>query len=112
MSMRRLELMSRGSSAQSAAHRWPSLGHLRTPSFGALLYNAAHSYPLPGLLGAAAVGAGLPVPQALAAVWFTHIGLDRAFGYGLKHDGGFAHTHHGTSCAAGLGAAHASRIGR
>jgi hypothetical protein len=33
---------------------------------------------------------------AVAIVWFAHIGLDRALGYGLKYADGFQHTHLGT----------------
>jgi hypothetical protein len=31
----------------------------------------------------------------LALVWFAHIGMDRALGYGLKYDDAFTHTHLG-----------------
>src|SRR3954470_22529461 len=33
--------------------------------------------------------------QAAALIWFAHIGLDRALGYGLKYDDSFQHTHLG-----------------
>ncbi len=70
-------------------------GYLRSNRLGALTYNLAHSYPLPAALGAVALSQGSPFSLALALVWFAHIGMDRALGYGLKHDHGFAATHLG-----------------
>jgi hypothetical protein len=71
-------------------------GYVRSTRLGALLYNLAHSYPAPATLGAAGLATDAPLVQALALVWFAHIGMDRAFGYGLKHDCGFTATHLGT----------------
>ncbi len=70
-------------------------GYARSSRFGALVYNLAHSYPLPTLLGAVGLWQDSPLVQALAVVWFAHIGMDRMLGYGLKYDDGFAHTHLG-----------------
>ncbi len=78
-------------------------GYARSTAFGALTYNLAHAYPLPALLGGIGLWNGSLLVQALALVWFAHIGMDRALGYGLKHDDGFVHTHLGmigTSTAA------------
>ena len=36
-----------------------------------------------------------PLAGSIALVWFAHIGLDRALGYGLKYDAGFRFTHLG-----------------
>ena len=36
-----------------------------------------------------------PVPVSVALVWFAHIGMDRALGFGLKHTSGFQDTHLG-----------------
>jgi hypothetical protein len=33
--------------------------------------------------------------SAFALVWFAHIGMDRALGYGLKYEDAFQHTHLG-----------------
>ncbi len=71
------------------------IGYARSSRVGAWLYNFAHSYPAPGLLGAVAVVADQPLWQAVALVWFAHIGLDRALGYGLKYDSDFKDTHLG-----------------
>jgi hypothetical protein len=71
------------------------LGYLRGPRAGAAVYNLVHSYALPAL----AAGLGLlfdtPLAVAIALIWFAHIGLDRALGYGLKLPGGFQETHLG-----------------
>ncbi|GLK70453.1 DUF4260 domain-containing protein [Ancylobacter dichloromethanicus] len=70
-------------------------GYLAGPRWGALLYNAVHSYVGPAMLGAAAYALGSSLAGALALIWATHIGLDRALGYGLKYTAGFAFTHLG-----------------
>ena len=69
------------------------LGYLAGPRLGALLYNAGHTYAVPILLGAVAVGLGSAFVGALALIWTAHIGMDRALGYGLKHPSGFHDTH-------------------
>lgn len=70
-------------------------GYARSAKVGAALYNLAHAYPAPALLGAVAVGTSNHLWEAVALVWFAHIGMDRALGYGLKYSDGFAHTHRG-----------------
>ena len=71
------------------------VGYARSSKLGAVLYNAAHSYPGPALLGAVALATSNQLWQAVALVWFAHIGLDRALGYGLKYDTDFKDTHLG-----------------
>lgn len=70
-------------------------GYLGGPRVGAAAYNIGHSYPLP--IGLSLVGVVGPNPLLLAfgLLWFAHIGLDRALGYGLKYDTDFTHTHLG-----------------
>jgi hypothetical protein len=70
-------------------------GYAGSTRLGALTYNLAHSYPLPAVLGAVGLWQDSLLTQALAVVWFAHIGMDRLLGYGLKHDDGFTHTHLG-----------------
>ena len=70
-------------------------GYARSSRFGALTYNLGHSYPLPAVLAGGAVALDETAALAVALVWFSHIGLDRLLGYGLKHDDGFTHTHLG-----------------
>lgn len=71
------------------------VGYARSSGVGALLYNLSHSYPAPAALGAVALAAQEQVWQGVALVWFAHIGLDRALGYGLKYESGFSDTHLG-----------------
>jgi hypothetical protein len=71
------------------------IGYVRSSRTGAALYNFAHSYPAPALLGAVALASSNHVWQALALLWFAHIGMDRALGYGLKYGGSFQQTHLG-----------------
>ncbi len=59
------------------------LGYLRGPKAGAFTYNLAHIHAGPALLAAVAWAAA-PALLPVAAVWFAHIGFDRALGYGLK----------------------------
>ncbi len=46
-------------------------------------YNASHALVGPALLGLAGVLAS-PAALAAAALWLSHIGIDRALGYGLR----------------------------
>jgi hypothetical protein len=70
-------------------------GYARSSRAGALAYDLAHSYPAPALVGALAVLSDSPVGQGVALIWFAHIGMDRALGYGLKYDTDFTDTHLG-----------------
>lgn len=79
-----------------------AVGYAAGPRVGAALYNAVHSYVAPAALGLWAVGIlawGMPgeVRAVLiaATAWVFHVGVDRALGYGLKHDDHFQHTHLG-----------------
>ena len=71
------------------------LGYVAGARVGAALYNAAHSYAGPVVLLAFGVLAATPWAVAGGLIWLTHIGLDRALGYGLKYAAGFAFTHLG-----------------
>lgn len=72
-----------------------ALAYLAGPRVGAGAYNAVHTYAAPALL-AGAMGIGLLTPDwALALIWTSHIGLDRALGYGLKFSSAFRDTHLG-----------------
>jgi hypothetical protein len=71
------------------------IGYLAGNRAGAALYNLAHTPALPaalvtyGLLGDSAPAV------ALALIWFAHIGMDRAVGYGFKYATAFKDTHLG-----------------
>jgi hypothetical protein len=62
---------------------------------GAIVYNAAHSYLLPVALMTAGLAMASPLVLSIAMIWLAHIGIDRALGYGLKYQAGFAFTHLG-----------------
>ena len=70
-------------------------GYARSTRVGAAVYNLGHSYPAPALLGAVAVASSSSLWEAVALIWFAHIGMDRALGFGLKYDDSFKHTHLG-----------------
>ncbi|MCD7099014.1 DUF4260 domain-containing protein [Stenotrophomonas sp. MMGLT7] len=71
------------------------LGYLAGPRAGATSYNFAHT--LVGALSLLAAGILLSAPVAVTGgiIWTTHIGFDRALGYGLKYSTGFGFTHLG-----------------
>jgi hypothetical protein len=71
------------------------VGYARSNRLGAVLYDFAHSYPAPAVLGAVAWASDSTLGQAVALVWFAHIGMDRALGYGLKYATDFKDTHLG-----------------
>jgi hypothetical protein len=65
------------------------------PRSGAAIYNTAHSYLLPAIVGALGWLLGQDLVWQIALILAAHIGFDRAFGYGLKYAGGFNQTHLG-----------------
>lgn len=69
------------------------LGYLGGTRIGADFYNAAHNQGAPILLALAALGGHHPLLLAFSLLWLAHIGMDRAFTYGLKYDTHFQHTH-------------------
>jgi hypothetical protein len=70
-----------------------AVGYLAGPNIGAMTYDAAHTYVFPIVLVAAGVLTDARIPIELGLIWFTHIGVDRAVGYGLKYPTGFKDTH-------------------
>ena len=71
------------------------LGYVAGPRFGAVAYNAMHATIGPLLLGAVGFIAHQPTAVHVALIWLSHVGFDRALGYGLKHAKGFGFTHLG-----------------
>ena len=69
------------------------IGYLAGPVAGSLAYDIAHTYAVPVALGVVGLLAGADVPVQVALIWITHIGVDRAIGYGLKYPSGFQDTH-------------------
>lgn len=72
-----------------------ALGYLRSARAGAAGYNLVHNYTLPAALGILAVTTGAGWAGIVALAWGFHVAVDRALGYGLKHDDAFTHTHLG-----------------
>lgn len=72
------------------------LGYLAGTRIGALAYDLFHTLVGPTALLVIGVATDATAVTAVAIVWFAHIGLDRALGYGLKYDDRFQHTHLGT----------------
>jgi hypothetical protein len=69
------------------------LGYLLGPRVGAVCYDALHTYVGPVALGAIGVIADAEVASRLALIWLTHLGADRALGYGLKYPSAFKDSH-------------------
>ena len=69
--------------------------YLSGPRFGALVYNAAHSYLAPVAMMTGSFATASPLLLSIAMIWLAHIGFDRALGYGLKYAEGFGFTHLG-----------------
>ena len=71
------------------------LAYLGGTRLGAVAYNALH-VTLGPLVCA---GLGLLLPSfdliQVALIWAAHVGIDRAFGFGLKYSAGFGFTHLG-----------------
>ncbi len=63
------------------------------PCWGARIYNAFHTYLLPGMLALAALLFHSRELIPIALIWINHIGVDRLLGYGLKYSEGFGWTH-------------------
>jgi hypothetical protein len=77
--------------------------YLAGPRFGAIVYNAAHSYLAPMALNVAGFATNEPLILSIAMIWLAHIGIDRALGYGLKYSTGFGFTHLGSFGKAAAG---------
>jgi hypothetical protein len=71
------------------------VGYLGGPLLGSITYNAAHNLVLPVVLLGLGWWTGTPWLLLAGAVFVTHIGLDRALGYGLKLPTDFRDTHLG-----------------
>jgi hypothetical protein len=69
------------------------LAYAAGPRVGAAAYDLVHTSALPLALGAVGVVVDAGVAVAVALIWVTHIGVDRAIGYGLKYPSGFKDTH-------------------
>ncbi len=69
------------------------VGYRKGAKIGSWSYNLVHTYTLPVCLGVVGVWSGTSTALLVALIWAGHIGADRFFGYGLKFESGFKHTH-------------------
>jgi hypothetical protein len=79
------------------------LAYLVGPRVGAATYNLVHTYAAPMMLGLTSFILASPPALAAAMIWTSHIGLDRALGYGLKYPTGFGDTQLGRLHSPALG---------
>lgn len=72
------------------------LGYALGPRIGAWIYNLFHLLFVG--IGFYLIGAyaGLPLIEFAGIIMIGHISLDRVFGFGLKHEDSFKHTHLGS----------------
>lgn len=71
------------------------LGYLAGPRVGAVTYNLVHNWALPAGLVVIGIVIGQLWPLLAATALASHVGWDRALGYGLKLPSGFRDTHLG-----------------
>lgn len=71
------------------------IGYVKNPKVGAFLYNLGHSLVVPLTITVFAHPGYKHHLFNFALIWVAHIGMDRLFGFGLKYDDGFGHTHLG-----------------
>jgi len=71
------------------------IGYLINSRIGAHVYNLAHSLIAPPLVLLMGAVTGSRLAIGLGLIWFSHIGLDRVLGYGLKFPTSFSKTHLG-----------------
>jgi hypothetical protein len=71
------------------------LGYLAGPRVGAATYNLVHNWALPAGLVVIGIVIGQLWPLLAATALASHVGWDRALGYGLKLPSGFRDTHLG-----------------
>ncbi|MGX7150113.1 DUF4260 domain-containing protein [Enterococcus ureasiticus] len=69
------------------------IGYLRSPKFGAKLYNLGHNLVFPVLLIIIYIFTHEALLLPIAIVWCAHIFMDRMLSYGLKYPDEFKHTH-------------------
>ena len=71
------------------------IGYLFDKKLGAIFYNLGHSYTISVILWFLSLLDSSNLLLGISAAWIAHIGIDRAFGFGLKHTTGFHDTHLG-----------------
>jgi hypothetical protein len=72
------------------------LGYLAGNKIGAFTYNLFHHRGLAILLYLVGMSyLNLPLLELTGIILFSHVAMDRVFGYGLKYEKGFKFTHLG-----------------
>ncbi|MEX2596084.1 MAG: DUF4260 domain-containing protein [Salibacteraceae bacterium] len=71
------------------------LGYALDAKIGAWVYNVFHHRGIAISMLAIGYLYDLRWIELLGIIFFAHIAMDRIFGYGLKHEDGFHHTHLG-----------------
>lgn len=71
------------------------LGYIVNKKLGAHIYNIGHMLLIPTAILIISLLFNVEWLLMLSLIWIAHVGLDRFFGYGLKHQHGFKHTHLG-----------------
>ncbi|KGA98940.1 membrane protein [Alkalihalobacillus alcalophilus ATCC 27647 = CGMCC 1.3604] len=69
------------------------IGYFINNQFGARLYNVGHSFIIPMICIIFALSMGVSSLLMVALIWFAHICMDRALGFGLKYTEHFRETH-------------------
>jgi len=69
------------------------LGYLVNPKVGARIYNIGHSFILPTIILLSYFFIQADILLIIAFIWYAHIFMDRAIGYGLKYPHSFKETH-------------------
>lgn len=71
------------------------LGYLVNPNVGSVTYNLFHHKGIAILVGFEGFWWMIPEMQLVGIILFGHASMDRIFGYGLKFNDNFKHTHLG-----------------
>ncbi len=70
------------------------VGYLANPRVGSIAYNTTHNLVLPALVCAVGLfGWPSALTLQLGLLWFSHVAIDRALGFGLKYPTVFMDTH-------------------
>lgn len=71
------------------------IGYAKDKKLGAITYNAVHNYGSALVFTLLMFAINQDFLTQLGVLWVAHVGMDRAFGYGLKKSSDFTHTHLG-----------------
>ncbi len=74
--------------------------YVKGPRLGGIIYNMAHCFIGPILLGIFSWFSGDTLMQAIALIWLAHAAFDRALGWGLKYPDSFCNTDMGVKTLA------------